>query len=537
MEKGNLPGRRLAWALLLALCLTGCVPVEDAVLPQEEPAVQTETAAEAALPEPEPEPEPEPIEYLSHAPYMQGEDGYFFPDRSLRRAELSQILANLFFEPEAEPEPLALPEEGAAPVEEAVQADGALPAEAEEPPLFSDVAADRWYVDSVILTAALLPGGEDGTFRPEEEVTLLELTDALCRGLALEPAEPEPAEEPAEAEPLPASVALAVAQGWVEADADPAGPVTRAEAAAILNRVLGRTPDRETLDSLTHLVFLDVDPAASYYYDVLECTLPHEYLEEDGETWNSESLSETGLRPGFHKGGGYANYVLEDGTVLKEPGLFTAGEETYLVSEHDGQVYADNALHTVDGKVVFATLDGALLKNDSWNGYQFDADGFYTTGDEALDAYVAQALEACTTGDMTRDEKLRACYEYVRAFKYLGRNAALPSSVKTMPMENAVAYANKIFETGKGDCYNFAAAFCFLARALGYEANTVVGSCGYLWSNAAVAHGWVEIVLDGETYLFDPQIENYNLRAGISNETHSAYQVTYGTAPGRYYKN
>ena len=43
--------------------------------------------------------------------------------------------------------------------------------------------------------------------------------------------------------------------------------------------------------------------------------------------------------------------------------------------------------------------------------------------------------------------------------------------------------------------------------------------------------------MDGETYLFDPQIENYNLRAGISNATHSAYCVSYESAPGRYYKN
>ena len=52
-----------------------------------------------------------------------------------------------------------------------------------------------------------------------------------------------------------------------------------------------------------------------------------------------------------------------------------------------------------------------------------------------------------------------------------------------------------------------------------------------------IAHGWVEIELDGETFLFDPQIENYNLRAGISNETHSAWQVTYESAPARYLKH
>ena len=47
----------------------------------------------------------------------------------------------------------------------------------------------------------------------------------------------------------------------------------------------------------------------------------------------------------------------------------------------------------------------------------------------------------------------------------------------------------------------------------------------------------MEIPIDGATYLFDPQIENYNNRNGISNETHGAFQVTYATAPANYYPN
>lgn len=79
--------------------------------------------------------------------------------------------------------------------------------------------------------------------------------------------------------------------------------------------------------------------------------------------------------------------------------------------------------------------------------------------------------------------------------------------------------------------------FCLLARKLGYLASPIVGECGYSWNWYPIAHGWVEIELDGETFLFDPQIENYNLRAGISNETHSAWQVTYESAPARYLKH
>ena len=138
---------------------------------------------------------------------------------------------------------------------------------------------------------------------------------------------------------------------------------------------------------------------------------------------------------------------------------------------------------------------------------------------------------------MTQEECLHACYEAVRALRYLGRNPAYGPEVKTIPYDKQLEFADKILSTGKGDCYNFAAVFCLLARKLGYLATPIVGECGYSWNWYPIAHGWVEIELDGETFLFDPQIENYNLRAGISNETHSAWQVTYESAPARYLKH
>ena len=49
-----------------------------------------------------------------------------------------------------------------------------------------------------------------------------------------------------------------------------------------------------------------------------------------------------------------------------------------------------------------------------------------------------------------------------------------------------------MYETEKGNCYNFAAAFAMLARALGYDAEAISGLVG----GELQAHGWVEIVKD-----------------------------------------
>ena len=56
---------------------------------------------------------------------------------------------------------------------------------------------------------------------------------------------------------------------------------------------------------------------------------------------------------------------------------------------------------------------------------------------------------------------------------------------------------------GYGNCYGYAAAFCQLARAIGYDAHAFSGYMGADYD----PHGWVEIEIDGENYYFDPQLE------------------------------
>ena len=74
--------------------------------------------------------------------------------------------------------------------------------------------------------------------------------------------------------------------------------------------------------------------------------------------------------------------------------------------------------------------------------------------------------------------------------------------------------------TRRGNCYCYAAAFCALARGLGYDATAVAGTVGY----ARSPHGWVimydsegtRIVYDVElemAYIYDRGIENADFYA------------------------
>ena len=62
--------------------------------------------------------------------------------------------------------------------------------------------------------------------------------------------------------------------------------------------------------------------------------------------------------------------------------------------------------------------------------------------------------------------------------------------------------AKLMFETGRGNCYNFAAIFWALARGLGYEAYGLAGNVTTL----VQPHGWVLIEIDGVEYFFDPEL-------------------------------
>ena len=85
-----------------------------------------------------------------------------------------------------------------------------------------------------------------------------------------------------------------------------------------------------------------------------------------------------------------------------------------------------------------------------------------------------------------------------------------------------------MYEQGSGNCYRFAALFCWLARGLGYDANVVAGGVPS-YSSGQAPHGWVEIHMNGTTYICDPDMEH-------SLPGYNWYMVTYAGAPTTYYR-
>lgn len=155
----------------------------------------------------------------------------------------------------------------------------------------------------------------------------------------------------------------------------------------------------------------------------------------------------------------------------------------------------EEGLVNLGGFLYRADENGLFLMDAEADGLYYGPDGRYTSGSEELDGLVAAVLEPICTEYTEREDMLRAAYEYVRdEFTYLRRNY-YETGETGWETEEAIT----MLSTGRGNCYNYAAAFWALARGLGYDAEAVSGEI----SRRGQPHGWV--MIDGLYY--DPETE------------------------------
>lgn len=177
------------------------------------------------------------LDTQSHKVFLSGfPNNQFRPDEPLTRAQAAQLFYNLLKNQD-------------------------VPA----PARFTDVPDGAWYAKAVNTLAALgkVYGTEENIFSPDREITRAEFVAMAMRFAS-------PAATTAQAFPdvqpndwFYDDVMSATAYGWINGNPDgtfaPYAPVTRAQAAAILNRMLDRHADQTFIDAHTDLhLFADV---------------------------------------------------------------------------------------------------------------------------------------------------------------------------------------------------------------------------------------------------------------------------------------
>ena len=264
--------RVVALALILAWLLSSTALAADTTAPegpdagtdsgQSQPEETGEQEGESGQEEQGGENTPEQAGSLlasdRHTAYMSGSSGRFRPDGNISRAEAAQMIYRL------------LPQQ---PVEITAA--------------YTDVADTAWYAQAALTLGTLgviRPGQTE--FLPDEELTRGEFI--RCLAFFFVPrADAQQFADVAPDHPDAAYLLTARAWGWLSGFEDgtvrPDAALTRAEAVVLVNRAIGRTPDKAYIDSARPVFYLDVAPGSWYYYDVVEASVSHEHT-GSGET-------------------------------------------------------------------------------------------------------------------------------------------------------------------------------------------------------------------------------------------------------------
>ncbi|WP_068455602.1 S-layer homology domain-containing protein [Aedoeadaptatus pacaensis] len=202
-----------------------------------------------------------------HFAYLFGyPDSTFRPDKSMTRAEVAAMFVRL--------------------MEKAPDASAAS---------FKDVAPGAWYYDYIAKAeaAGILKGYEDGSFRPQGEITRAEFAAIATRFDKLSPA-PMAFTDVANDYWAHDAIAAAYGKGWIAGYEDntfrPTQSIKRSEVAALTNQVLNRFADKDWVQANRQAIinFTDVNESHWAFYPITEATNGHDYTRKpDGknETW------------------------------------------------------------------------------------------------------------------------------------------------------------------------------------------------------------------------------------------------------------
>lgn len=252
---------------------------------------------------------------------------------------------------------------------------------------------------------------------------------------------------------------------------------------------------------------------------------------ENGIQWQYSDGSF--LKNDWLRMGGMSFHFDSEGNL--QTGMVTIGNKTYFF-DANGTMVTD-AFRTLGEDMYYFTSDGSMAKNTTVDGRTLGEDGRVVAenadaaadtqtdaqpsdirGDRTAIFNTCNAIIAgVTTPEMSDEEKLRACYNWVMDYTSYKRTYETPEGDWTAD------YAMDVYTTGKGNCYRYAAAFAYLAKALGFEAKIDTGKIQAA-RGGVTPHGWAEVKVGDTWYLFDPDMED-------AKHVRSYYKLTYAEYP------
>ena len=225
----------------------------------------------------------------------------------------------------------------------------------------------------------LMTCGEDGLFHPNDPIPRWEVAAVLYR--LLDGGVPAALNRfPDVSEDHPASVQIAWAadrglfRGDGEGNFNPDSGLTRAETAAVINRLLNRTPGTpEELSAHWLRVFPDVPVTHWAYSHIMEATVAHSHQPgpEGTEVWTTTRIERNSLTNGFHRFGENLYYVWD--------GCFAYNESRGgIVFDRNGRATITPGFHELGGSLYYADRYGNLMMDADFGAYHADSTGAVT---------------------------------------------------------------------------------------------------------------------------------------------------------------
>lgn len=157
---------------------------------------------------------------------------------------------------------------------------------------FSDVNHNDWYYTYVSCLAAkgIISGYPDGRFHPDWKVTRAEFCVMAAKFYSLKSGTIHFSDVP-DTYWAYKYIASAAAYGWIDdsyGNYYPNNAMPRQEVVVFVNRMTGRIPDEYFINNSTGTLksFSDVPRGSAYYYQIMEASNGHTYVQKNGvETW------------------------------------------------------------------------------------------------------------------------------------------------------------------------------------------------------------------------------------------------------------
>ena len=199
-----------------------------------------------------------------------------------------------------------------------------------------------------------------------------------------------------------------------------------------------------------------------------------------------------------------ARMVVGDGRKVVKVGAY------YYLPDSSG-ILKRSQYVTYAGKLYYATQDGHMMQEGTMDGITFQNGVAKKSTSTTSKIKCLETLETLTNKGQTKQEKLRACWDYLvgQSFSYLLR----PDADRDDP-EWMKAKATDMLSLHAGDCVSYACAFAGLASAIGYDPIVIYGRVpGYVdhAPDGFTTHAWVFI----DDRFYDPEGEPGGWNKGV----------------------